>query len=133
MRNGKAVKEIYTDNLNEEPIEIRFRWTNKNYEALPFLTKPTVLPEQCQLKQVPLQSFFYIEFEDGIPSLQQTFPKPYGAPNEYETIRAAKKSTKQDLFDKVNQKKEQIIVLNREIEEVQNYMNIINYLELEDD
>ena len=132
MRNGKAVKEVYAEDLENGEIEIRYRWTKNNYEALPFLKEPEIVPEQCQIVSVPLQTFFYIDFEDDIPTLKQTEPKPYNAPNEYETVAAAKKYVKQELYDKINAAKEKIIKLNEIIVKTEKNMKVVDYLDLND-
>lgn len=131
IRNGKAVKEIYTNDLFEEDPIIRYKWTEKNYEALPFLKEPIDLPPHAEVVELALQTFFYIEREDGIPTLRESLLKPYNAPNEFETINAAKKYFKQDIADSINQKKELIKQLKSEIEKLEEEAKIINYLELE--
>ena len=134
IRNGKAVKEMYTDEIRENP-DIRYKWTNQNYEALPFLRKPEPheIPPQSDLVELLLQTFFYIEREDGIPTLKRTIPKPYNAPNEYETINVTKKSFKQKLLEQAEQKRELIEQLKLEIDALEKESQIINYLELESD
>lgn len=130
MRNNKAVKEIYTENLDD--IVIRYKWTDKNYEALPFLTKPIYMPESASLKHVVLHSFYYIEKEDGMPVLKQTVPKPYPRPYEYETINAAKKSYRSDLLLTIDEKQVLLEQTQKDIQGLTDELNIINYLELEE-
>lgn len=132
MRNGKAVKEVYAEEIESDKYEIRYKWTNNNYEALPFLNEPDDLPSQSQLVSVPLQTFFYIDFEDDMPVLKQTVRKPYNAPNEYETIAAAKKNIKQQLTKEIEESKEKIISLESEINRLEKHVKVIDYLDLND-
>lgn len=132
MRNGKAVKEVYAEEIEKGQFEIRYKWTKNNYEALPFLNEPDTIPPQSQLVSVALQTFFYIDFEDDMPVLKQTVPKPYNAPNEFETVAAAKKITKQEISSKIDLAKEKIIRLNSEIQKNEKYMKVIDYLDLSD-
>lgn len=130
VKNGKAIKEIYSKNGSDK---ICYRWTTKNYEALPFLTIPDPLPENAQPVSLFLQTFYYIEEEDGILTLKETLPKPYGRPNEFESIPAAKKEFKRNLVYNKELKQQSITDLENQIKHFEHLLAVVDFLELERD
>lgn len=133
VKGNRVVKEVYSDDIHNENHVIKFKWSDKNYEALPFLTDPVFPGHKIKFRIVPLHIFYYIIYKDNVPYLCETMPKPYPAPGEYETVFGAKKAAKRELKEKNTELNLKIAELKKTIEKNEKNYSIIDFLEPEED
>ena len=132
VQGDRVVKELYLEEKKDKSV-IKFKWSDKLYEALPFLTKPDYIEKKVRYRHLPLYVFYYTSYEDGIPFLRETFPKPFARPNEYDTKFAAKKAAKLKLNEEILLLKERMEKIQQLIKEKEKNHSTIDFLEVEED